>query len=280
MKLDSRFRNYYQSVYDSLGVLYRRIFNKPSDVVIQSNKFWCSKIEIALDEERRALERCQEEIIARQARVSCIEHIQADEFGDRYLWRQGLTPLPSWKSKVARHAAKRKAAKLHPNPSKPKKLKIDDPLKAKPASDLRTVRLVDYSDDEEPTRRVVFHSEDETSKISAEGSGPSPATPELDSAMGVGRRIDLSIEANRDKDESNQEKIASFSKWTTEGSGSSPATLELDSTMGVGSRIDLPREGSVETAYRRLKEVIDEPSSPVNKKKLGYAIPECTRMMN
>ena len=64
----------------------------------------------------------------------------------------------------------------------------------------------------------MFHSEDETSKISAEGSGPSPAT------------------------------------------------LELDSTMGVGSRIDLPREGSVETAYRRLKEVIDEPSSPVNKK--------------
>ena len=162
--------------------------------------------------------RCQEENIARQARVSCLEHVQADEFGDRYLWRQGLTPLPSWKSKVARHAAKRKAAKLHQNPSKPKKLKIDDPLKAKPASDLRTVRLVDYSDDEEPTRRVVFHSEDETSKISAEGSGPSPAT------------------------------------------------LELDSTMGVGSRIDLPREGSVETAYRRLKEVIDEPSSPVNKK--------------
>ena len=64
------------------------------------------------------------------------------------------------------------------------------------------MRLVDYSDDEEPTRRVVFHSEDETSKISAEGSGPSPATPELDSAMGVGRKIDLSKEINRDKDKS------------------------------------------------------------------------------
>ena len=70
MKSDSRFRNYYQSVYDALGILYRRIFDKPSDIVIQSNKFWCSKIEISLDEERRALERCQEEIIARQARVS------------------------------------------------------------------------------------------------------------------------------------------------------------------------------------------------------------------
>ena len=45
-----------------------------------------------------------------------------------------------------------------------------------------------------------------------------------------------------------------------------PWRLELDSTMGVRSRIDLPREGSVETAYRRLKKVIDEPSSPDNKK--------------
>ena len=70
MKSDARFRNYYHSVYDALGVLYRRICNKPSDVVIQANRFWCSKIEVALDEERRALERCQEEIIARQARVS------------------------------------------------------------------------------------------------------------------------------------------------------------------------------------------------------------------
>ena len=91
--------------------------------------------------------------------MSCLENLQADKFGDRYLWRQGLPPLPSWKSKIAKHAAKRKAAKEHPKPSKSKKLKIDNPLKANPASDLRTVRLVDYLDDEEPTRRVVFRSE-------------------------------------------------------------------------------------------------------------------------
>ena len=81
----------------------------------------------------------------------------------------------------------------------------------------------------------MFHSEDETSKISAEGSGPSPATPGLDSAMEVGRRIDLSNEVNRDRDESSQEENASNSKLITEGSGSTPATLELDSTMVVGS---------------------------------------------
>ena len=72
--------------------------------------------------------------------------------------------------------------------------------------------------------------------------------------MGVGSRIDLSRQIYRDK------------KLLTGGSGLAPATLELDSTMEVGSRIDLPREGSVEVAYRQLREVIDEPSSSDNKK--------------
>ena len=145
-------------------------------------------------------------------------------------------------------------------------MKVDDLLNGNPASDSRTVRLVEDSDDEEPTRRVVFHSEDETIKISAEGSGPAPATPELDSAMGARRRIVPSSEDNRDTEVFNQGRFASSSKRATEGSGSCPATLELDSTMGVRSRIDLPQEGSVEAAYRRLKKVIDEPSSPDNKK--------------
>ena len=102
--------------------------------------------------------------------------------------------------------------------------------------------MVDYSDDEDPTRQVVFRSEDELSKVSAEGSGPSPPTPELDSAMGVWRRIDLSNKINCDRDKSSQGLIASKSKSLTEGSGSAPATLELDSTMGVGSRIDFSKE--------------------------------------
>ena len=93
--------------------------------------------------------------------------------------------------------------------------------------------------------------------------------PKLDSAMGVGSRIDLSEEIYRDKDKSRQVLIASKSeqsKLLTEGSGLAPATLELDSTMGVGSWIDLPREGSDEVAYRQLKELVDEPSSSDIKK--------------
>ena len=98
------------------------------------------------------------------------------------------------------------------------------------------MKLVNYSDNEDSSRQVVFRSEDEQSNVSAKGSGPSPATPELDSAMGVGSRIEFSKEIYCDKDKSSQVLIASRSEQSnslTRGSGSAPTTLELDSTMGV-----------------------------------------------
>ena len=82
-------------------------------------------MEIALDEERGALDRCEAEIFVRRSRVAWIEQVQADELGDRYLWRHGLIALPSWKSKTARHTAKRKAVRSDPQ-SKLKTRKIDD----------------------------------------------------------------------------------------------------------------------------------------------------------
>ena len=93
MKTDARFRNYYLTVYDALRILHRRIFDEPSDIIVQSDEHWSSKLEVVLEEERRALERCQEEIISRQSRLSWLEQVQADELRDRYHWRQGLVPL-------------------------------------------------------------------------------------------------------------------------------------------------------------------------------------------
>ena len=69
-------------------------------------------MEIALDEERSALDRCEAEIVVRRSRVAWLEKVQADDLGDRYMWRRGLEALPSWKSKTAMHAAKRKAAQV------------------------------------------------------------------------------------------------------------------------------------------------------------------------
>ena len=65
MKTDSRFRTYYHSVYDAVRLLHKRIFDVSSDVIVESERKWRSKLEIALDEERGALERCEVEIVAR-----------------------------------------------------------------------------------------------------------------------------------------------------------------------------------------------------------------------
>ena len=78
--------------------------------------------------------------------------------------------------------------------SEPKRTKIDVLPQVKAIPDQRTVTLVDYSDDEDTSRRVVFISQSERSKLLAEVSGSTPATPEPDSAMGVGSRIDPSKE--------------------------------------------------------------------------------------
>ena len=163
MKTNFRFRNYYLSVYDALRILHKRIFDEPSDVAVQSEEHWSSKLEIALEEERGALERCQLEIVVRQSRVSWLEQVQADDLGDRYHWRQGLEALPCWKSKTARHAAKMKMARSRSKlgQSKPKKTKIDVLPQEKAVPDQRTVALVDYSDNEDTYRQVVFISQSE-----------------------------------------------------------------------------------------------------------------------
>ena len=78
--------------------------------------------------------------------------------------------------------------------SEPKRTKIDVLPQVKAIPDQGTVTLVDYSDDEDTSRRVVFISQSERSKLLAQGSGSTPATLELDSALGVGSRIDPSKE--------------------------------------------------------------------------------------
>ena len=79
--------------------------------MVASENKWKTKLEIALDEESGALDRCEAEIVFRRSRVAWLEQVQADDLGDRYLWRKGLEALLSWKSKTARHQATRKAVR-------------------------------------------------------------------------------------------------------------------------------------------------------------------------
>ena len=76
-----------------------------------------------------------------------------------------------------------------------------------------------------------------------EGFGSALATPELDSAMGVGSLI---IPSNETKDGSDRRVICRSDSEQVETDrerfGSTPATPELDSAMGVGSQIILSKE--------------------------------------
>ena len=49
--------------------MYKQIFDRPSLVVIQAKKKWASKIDHVLEEERGALEQCEEESIVRRAEL-------------------------------------------------------------------------------------------------------------------------------------------------------------------------------------------------------------------
>ena len=112
MNSDLFFRNYYFSLYDSLRLLHLRIFDRPAIVVSEVEKKWSSKIDNLLDEEGKALERCEEEIIIRRARVEHIERIKSDDQGDRNLWRKKFPALPVWRQKARRHVGKRFGSKV------------------------------------------------------------------------------------------------------------------------------------------------------------------------
>ena len=62
IKVDKIFSSYYFGLYDSLRLLYRRIYDEFSGIVIQAEKHWSSKLDHVLDEEQGALERCEKEI--------------------------------------------------------------------------------------------------------------------------------------------------------------------------------------------------------------------------
>ena len=124
MKVDQKFRSYYYGLYDSLRLLYRRIYYEFPVKIIQAEKHWSSKLDQFLKEEQGALECYKDEITARRARVAWLEQIKADELIDRNLWRSGLVPLPVWRRKVKKHVAKRKGN--NPAPATDKKRKVDE----------------------------------------------------------------------------------------------------------------------------------------------------------
>ena len=157
---DLFFRNYYFGFYDSLRLLHLGIFDRPAIVVFEVEKKWSSKIDNVLEEERKALERCEEEIIIRRARVEHLERIKSDDQGDRTLWRKKIPALPVWRQKAKKHGGKSLRSKVEPDVSK--KRKVEDPLTS--CSPPRRVRRVSMSE-----------GSDKDVQINREGSGQTPS---------------------------------------------------------------------------------------------------------
>ena len=118
------------------------------------------------------------------------------------------------------------------------------------------------------TGRVVCVSDNEQVDAGGEGFGLTPATLELDSAMGVGSRIIPSIESH---DESERRVMyrpdRELVNTSREEFGSAPAAPESDSAIGVWSRTILSKETEDESekVYRQLKELVDEPVAAEDK---------------
>ena len=172
-------------------------------MVSEAEKKWSSKIDNVLEEERMALERCEEEIIIIRARLKHLAGIKLDDQGDRNQWRKNIPALPVWKQKAKKHVGKRLRSKVELDMSK--KRKIEDPLIC--CSPARRVRLLSTSE-----------GSNNDEQINAEGSGQAPSAPEPISIVTVQSPIkpreveSVDSRAFRDLEELLDEAVPSGSK--------------------------------------------------------------------
>ena len=180
-----------------------RIFDRPAIVVSEVEKKWSTKINSILEEKRKALERCEEEIIIRRARVKHLEGINLDDQGDQNQWRKKIPALPVWRQKAKKHVGKRFGSKVDLDMSK--KTKIEDPLICcSPAQRVRLLSTSEGSNNDE--------------QINAEGSGQAPSALELVSIVTVQSLVKpreeegVDLRAFRDLEELLDEAFPSGSK--------------------------------------------------------------------
>ena len=101
MATDPSWQIAFRGLYDSLRLLYLRLFNEEARTVEMMELQLTQRIELMLAEERICLER-------RRARILYLESITSEDaaFQERTDWRKKLPLLPRWPSR--RKANKRK----------------------------------------------------------------------------------------------------------------------------------------------------------------------------
>ena len=110
---DPKWQISFRGLYDSLRLLYLRIFNKEARVVEMMELQLMHRIEIMLVEERVCLERHEQELAVRKARVLYLESVITEsvtsEFKELTGWRSKLPPLPQW---LSRRKSNKKRARV------------------------------------------------------------------------------------------------------------------------------------------------------------------------
>ena len=103
LAVDPKWQIYFRGLYNSLCLLHLRIFNREARVVELMEIQLMHRIELLLVEERLCLERHEQELAVRKARVLYLELVTADsvtsEFKERTGWRSKLPALPQWPSR-------------------------------------------------------------------------------------------------------------------------------------------------------------------------------------
>ena len=108
MATDPSWQIAFRGLYDSLRLLYLRLFNEEARTVEMMELQLTQRIELMLAEERICLERHEEELAVRPTRILYLKSITSEDaaFQERTDWRKKLPLLPRWPSR--RKANKRK----------------------------------------------------------------------------------------------------------------------------------------------------------------------------
>ena len=116
---DPKWQISFRGVYDSLRLLYLRLFNEEVGTVEMMELQLKHRVELLLAEERLCLERHQKELAMRKSWVLYLESVTADsEFTERTQWPSKLPSLPKWPSR--RKSNKKRPRVADGDKSKPK----------------------------------------------------------------------------------------------------------------------------------------------------------------
>ena len=129
MMRDTEFRMFYKTMYDSLRLTYRRIFDVIAPTIIKVELALNKSVLNSLGQEYRLLEKSEKETVIRKARFQWLTGLSEDwTFQEQAKWKEGLPELSTWQRR--RSGQKRSYSKVKkPGKNQRKRIKLSDQVK-------------------------------------------------------------------------------------------------------------------------------------------------------